>query len=84
MRNRIIIFFGRYIGKDDLEEKVVKKKKFHRSIISYEEKKQKKYEKLRKYIEKIKLADVDDDDPDLFNRVGDKEMKQKIIRITKH
>ena len=84
MRNRIIIFFGRYIGKDDLEEKVVKKKKFHRSIISYEEKKQKKYEKLRKYIEKIKLADVDDDDPDLFNRVGDKEMKPKVIRVTKH
>jgi len=84
MRNRIIIFFDKYIRKEELEERSIKKKAFHRHIISHEEKKQKKFEKLRNYIENIKMADVDDDDPDLFNRVGDKEMKPRVIKMTKH
>ena len=83
MRNRIIIFFDKCVKKEELEDKYNKPKYKIKSMISHEEKQQKKFLKLENFIRKIKIVEVDDDEPDLFNRVGDKQMKPGVLKITK-
>ena len=83
MRNRIIIFFEKYIKKEELEDKIIKSNSPLKRLISHEEKRQKKFNKLKIYLEKLKLIDVDEDEPDLFNRVGEKKIKPFALRLTK-
>ena len=84
MRNRIIIFFEKYVKKEDLEEKIIKRKSAFKIMVSHEEKKQKKFQGLTNYLEKVKIVDIDDDEPDLFNRVGDKQIKPSTLKMIKH
>ena len=83
MRNRIIIFFDKYVRKEELEDKFNRPKYKIKSMISHEEKQQKKFLKLENYLRKIKIVEVDDDEPDLFNRVGDKQMKPNVLKMTR-
>ena len=84
MRNRIIIFFEKCVRKEDLEDKIIKKKSAFKIMVSHEEKKQKKFQNLSNFLEKIKIVEIDDDEPDLFNRVGDKQIKQNTLKMIKH
>ena len=84
IRNRIILFFETSVRKEELEDKILKQKSSFKMMISYEEKKQKKFQKLKNFIEKLKISDIDDDEPDLFNKVGDKQIKPSILKMTKH
>lgn len=84
MRNRIIIFFEKCVKKEELEDKIYNIKSSYKIMVSHEEKRQQRFEKLSKYLEGLKLVDVDDDEPDLFNIVGVKETKPSILKMTKH
>ena len=85
MRNRIIIFFERCVKKEELqdEDDEDQRKKFNNKLFMDEEKRKKKYGKIITYIEKLRLKDVDDEDPDLFNKVGHKPLKNNVIKSTK-
>jgi len=84
MRNRIIIFFEKCVKKEELEDKIIKRKPAFKLMVSHEEKKQKKFLKLSNFLEKMKLVDIDDNEPDLFNRVGDKQINPNVLKMTKH
>ena len=84
MRNRIIIFFEKCVKKEDLEDKIIKRKPAFKLMVSHEEKKQKKFLKLSNFLQKMKLVDIDDNEPDLFNRVGDKQIDPNVLKMTKH
>ena len=48
-------------------------------------KKKQKYDKIQRYVEHLKFIDVDDEEPDLFHRVGEeKKIKQNVLKLTKH
>ena len=83
MRNRIIIFFEKNDKKLDLEEKVVKIKKIYNKMYHQEEKKKQKFKKIQNFIENLKLIDVDNEEPDLFNKIGSKPLNDKVLYITK-
>ena len=85
MRNRIIIFFEKCVRKEELEHKSNKKRSQIKMMISHEEKKKQKYDKIQRYAEHLKFIDVDDEEPDLFHRVGEeKKIKQNVLKLTKH
>ena len=65
MRNRLLLFFERNRERIELKENI-DNKKFIRKKITYEERKQKKFENLEKYLDKLKIKEIDDDNPDLF------------------
>ena len=83
MRNRIIIFFEKCVKKEDLDDNLLKSNSLLRKMISHEEKRQEKFNKLMNYLEKLKLIDADADEPDLFNRVGEKKIKPNVLKVTK-
>ena len=82
LRNRIIIFFERFVTKEELIDKEPVKKKVYKEFVSYNEKKAKRYLKLEKYISNMKLIDVDNDELDLFDRI-DKHFKYNVNLVTK-
>ena len=82
MRNRLLLFFERNRERIELKENI-DNKKFIRKKITYEERKHKKFENLEKYLDKLKIKEIDDDNPDLFYKIGDKMTKPKLIKITK-
>ena len=71
LRSRIFIFFEKFVKKEDLEEKEIIVKKAYNRLYYLEEEKKRKYNKIQKKIENLKLMEVDDDEPDLFNQVGE-------------
>lgn len=83
MRSRISIFFERCVRKEELEEKEIKVKKVYNILYKEEEKIKKRFKKIQNKVEKIKLTDVDDDEPDLFRKVGCKPLKEKVLKTTK-
>ena len=83
MRNRIIIFFEKNSKKLELEEKVVKIKKVYNKMYYQEERRRQKFKRIKNYIEKMKLIDVDNEEPDLFNKVGCKPLNDKVQKVTK-
>ena len=83
MRNRIIIFFERYVKKEELEEKIIEAKKVYNIFYNQEERREKRFKGIKNFIQKMKLIDVDDEEPDLFNKVGCKPIKPKVLRTTK-
>ena len=83
MRNRIIIFFEKNAKKFDFEEKVIKIKKIYNKMYHQEEKKKLKFKKIQNFIENLKLIDVDNEEPDLFNKIGSKPLNDKVLYITK-
>ena len=83
MRNRIIIFFEHGVTKEELQDVVHHTKKINSKLSIEEEKKKLKNEKIITYIENLNLKDVDDGDPDLFNKVGCKPYKENVIKSTK-
>jgi hypothetical protein len=82
LRNRIIIFFERFVTEDELKDKEPVKKKVYKEFVSYNEKKAKRYLKLEQYISNMKLIDVDNDELDLFDKI-DKHFKYNVNLVTK-
>lgn len=83
MRNRIIIFFEKNSKKLELEEKVVKIKKVYNKMYDQEERRRQRFKRIKNYVEKMKLIDVDNEEPDLFNKVGCKPLNDKVLKTTK-
>ena len=83
MRNRIILFFEKNTKISDLEEKVVKIKKVYNKLYHREERRKQKFKRIQEYIENLKLIDVDNEEPDLFNKIGHKPMNEKVLHSTK-
>jgi hypothetical protein len=83
LRSRIVIFFEKFVKKEDLEEKEIIVKEPYNRLNYLEEKRKRKFEGIQKKIENLKLMDVDDDEPDLFNKVGAKPMKERVLKTTK-
>lgn len=52
-------------------------------LVFNEEEKLKKFSKIQKYIEKLKLMEVDDDEVDLLNNVNEKPFSQRVGVVTK-
>ena len=82
MRNRIIIFFERFVTKQDLVDVEKPIKKVYNEFFANQEKKAKKFLMLEKYISNMKLVDVDKDEPNLFDRI-DKHFKYNVNLVTK-
>ena len=83
MRNRIIIFFiEKNVKKEEMEEKKIKIKRIY-SRFDQEERRRQKFRKIKNYVEKLKLVDIDDDEPDLFNKVGCKPINENVLKTTK-
>ena len=82
LRNRIIIFFERFVTEEELKDKEPVKKKVYKEFVSYNEKKAKRYLKLEKYISNMKLIEVDNDELDLFDRI-DKHFSYNVNLVTK-
>ena len=83
MKNRIILFFEKNAKKREFEEKMVKKKKIYNKLYDHDQKRKLKFKGIKNYIEKLKLVDIDDDEPDLFNKVGCKPINEKVLKSTK-
>lgn len=83
MRSRIVIFFERCVKKEELEEKEIKIKKVYNKLSYLEERRRRKFNKIREKVEKLKLVEVDDDEPDLFNKVGHKPINENVLKSTK-
>ena len=82
MRNRIIIFFEKFVKKEDLIDIEIPKKKVDNQFILHLEKKAKRFNKLEKYISNMKLVDVDKDEPRLFDKIN-KQFKYNVSLATK-
>ena len=82
MRNRIIIFFERFVTKQDLVDVEKPIKKVYNEFFANQEKKAKKFLMLENYIANMKLTDVDKDEPNLFDRI-DKHFKYNVNLVTK-
>ena len=82
MRNRIIIFFERFVTKHDLVDVEKPPKKVYNEFFANQEKKAKKFLMLENYISNMKLVDVDKDEPNLFDRI-DKHFKYNVNLVTK-
>ena len=52
-------------------------------LVFNEEEKLKKFSKIQKFIEKLKLMEVDDDEVDLLNNVNEKPFSQRVGVVTK-
>ena len=82
MRNRILLFFENNTKKPQSNENNDNKINIKKRI-TYEERKKQKFENLKKYLEKLKIKEIDDDIPDLFYNIGDRQIKPRLIKITK-
>jgi hypothetical protein len=82
MRNRIIIFFERFVTKQDLVDVEKPVKKVYNEFFANQEKKARKFLMLENYISNMKLIDVDKDEPNLFDRI-DKHFKYNVNLVTK-
>ena len=83
LESRIVIFFEKFVKKEDLEEKEIKVKKVYNRLNYLEEERKKKFVGIEKKIGNLKLMDVDDDEPDLFNKVGAKPINERVLKATK-
>ena len=83
MKNRIILFFEKNAKKVEFEEKKIVKKKIYNKLFDREQRKKLKFKGIKNYIEKLKLVDIDDDEPDLFNKIGCKPKNEKVLHTTK-
>ena len=83
LRNRIIIFFEKYVKKEDLIDKESPEKKVeYNTFNSFKEIRMKKFKKLENYISNMKLLDVDNDEPYLFDKIN-KSFKYNVKMATK-
>jgi len=83
MKNRIILFFEKNVKKEEMEEKIVTKKRIYNKLFDQEQRRILRFKGIKNYIEKLKLVDIDDDEPDLFNKVGYKPKNEKVLKTTK-
>ena len=82
LRNRIIIFFEKFVKKEDLIDKEPPVKKEYNDFNSHREMKIKKFKILENYISKMKLLDVDNDEPHLLDKIN-KHFKYNVSLATK-
>ena len=78
LRNRLIIFFRKYFKSNQLmETEEAPKIKIYNPFIMNKKKKEEKFMKLEEYISNMKLIDIDNDDPHLFDKI-DKQFKPNV------
>ena len=82
MRNRIIIFFERNVKKEDLIDIPIPIKEEYNEYFSNKEKREKKFLMLENHISNMKLIEVDNDEPHLFDKIN-KHFSYKINLVTK-
>ena len=83
-RSRIRYELIEFFHKEEANLKDTPPRKKKKQIYSYnEELKMKKFEKIQKFVEGIKLTDIDDDEKDLLNHVQGKPFSNKVGNITK-
>ena len=83
MKNRILLFFEENSKSLEKKENNGKKIIIEKKRITYEERRRQRFDKLEKYLDKLKIKEIDDGIPDLFLNIGDKQTKPKILKITK-
>ena len=82
MRNRLILFSNKNIKKEKLIEEIKPKVKVYNAFIMNKKSKEEKFSKLENYISNMKLIDVDNEDPTLFDKI-DKKFKTNVNIATK-
>jgi hypothetical protein len=83
LRNRIIIFFDKFVKKEDLIDEEPPEKKVEQNILnSKREMRAKKFQKLENFISNMKLLDADHEEPHLFDKIN-KHFKYNVKIATK-
>lgn len=84
-RNKFISFIlsEEKENKHLIEEKK-KPKKFHNKHEIFFNKQKKRYDKIKKYIENLKIVEIDDEDPNLLNEIKGKPFSDKVGIPTKN
>ena len=84
-RNKLISFFlsEEKENKNLIVEKK-KPKKFHNKYEIFFNKHKKRYDKIKKYIENLKIVEIDDEDPNLLNEIKGKPFSDKVGIPTKN
>ena len=84
-RNKLLLFFlsEEKENKNLIEEKK-KPKKFHNKHEIFFNKQKKRYDKIKKYIENLKMVEIDDEDPNLLNEIKGKPFSDKVGIPTKN
>ena len=82
LRNRIIIFFEKFVKKEDLIDKEPQAKNRYKTFNSHREMKRKRFKILEQHISNMKLIDIDKDEPQLFDKIN-KHYKYNVNLATK-
>lgn len=82
MRNRLILFFQGFIKKEKLIEETKQSTETYNSLDILHQKRKKKFLRLEEYIANMKLIDVDNEDPHLFDKI-DKQFNYNVNLATK-
>ena len=82
MRNRLILFSNKNIKKEKLTEEIKPKIKVYNAFMMNKKIKEEKFSRLENYISNMKLIDVDNEDPTLFDKI-DKKFKTNVNIATK-
>jgi len=82
MRNRLILFSNKNVKKEKLTEERKPKIRTYNAFIMNKKNKEEKFLKLEEYISNMKLIDVDNEDPHLFDKI-DKRFKTNVNIATK-
>ena len=81
MRNRLIFFFENY--KEKKEKEITNENNFKkRKIFDYEKIKKLKFIKINKFIERLNIREIDDDEPGLLND-DSKQLSEKVNSSTR-
>ena len=85
LRNQLITFFSLEEKKKNILQNVID---IQRTVFSSNEynnnKKEKRYERVKNYIENLKIMELDDDEPDLLNKIKGKPFSKKVGIPTKN
>ena len=85
LRNQLITFFSLEEKKKNILQNVID---IPRTVFSSNEynnkKKEKRYERVKNYIENLKIMELDDDEPDLLNKIKGKPFSKKVGIPTKN
>ena len=82
MRNRLILFSNKNVKKEKLTEERKPKIRTYNAFMMNKKNKEEKFLKLEEYISNMKLIEVDNEDPHLFDKI-DKRFKTNVNIATK-
>ena len=85
-RQKLISFVKQEEKNKKMKKEVIKIPKliFEKFEIDVDKKKEKKFEKIKNFIENLKIIELDDDEPNLLNKVRGEPFSQKVAIPTKN